>query len=78
MATTTGTIGAILVACGIRGYALGHLNGVQRLLIFIGGLLFIAPGIYLALAGLAFTFAALALQRVGMRLMSRDSKRVAT
>lgn len=52
-AIVTATLGAILVAAGIRGYAFGHLNSVQKIIIFAGGLLLIAPGIYMPLIGLA-------------------------
>ncbi|NQV56849.1 MAG: TRAP transporter fused permease subunit [Rhodospirillales bacterium] len=48
----TATVGAVLLAGGIRGYMLGLLNVVQRLVLFGGGLLLIAPGIVLPLAGL--------------------------
>ncbi len=63
-AAGTAAIGAILVACGVRGYALGHLGVAPRIVIFAAGLLFIAPGIYLPLGGLALALAGLALARL--------------
>jgi len=78
LAIVTGVIGAVFVACGIRGYALGNLNVLQRTLILAGGLFFIAPGIYFALAGLGFTAVALALQRISLNSADHASKRIAT
>jgi len=60
LAIGTAAIGATLLAAGIRGYALSALNPLQRVMVFIGGLLFIAPGITLPLIGLAASLAALA------------------
>lgn len=59
LATGTAVIGSVLLACGLRGYALAPLNGVQRVLMMVAGLLFIAPGwlypgIGLALAIVSF------------------------
>jgi TRAP-type uncharacterized transport system fused permease subunit len=48
----TAVAGSVLLAGGIRGYMFGMLNVVQRLVLFGGGLLLIAPGITLPLAGL--------------------------
>ena len=60
MAVATALIGASLLAAGIRGYAIGLLNIVQRLLLMGGGLLLIAPGITLPLIGLGVSVLALA------------------
>ena len=48
----TAVAGSVLLAGGIRGYMFGMLNVVQRLVLFGGGLLLIAPGVTLPLAGL--------------------------
>lgn len=58
LATLTAIVGSVLLACGIRGYALDHLGPVQRLLFIVGGLLFIAPGWKLPLTGLVIVAAA--------------------
>jgi TRAP transporter 4TM/12TM fusion protein len=60
MAVATALIGASLLAAGIRGYAIGLLNIVQRLILIGGGLLLIAPGFKLPLIGLGLSVAALA------------------
>ena len=60
MAVITALIGASLLAAGIRGYAIGLLNIVQRLVLMGGGLLLIAPGFKLPLIGLGISAAALA------------------
>ena len=51
LAVTTATVGAILLACGVRGYALWPLNPVPRVLIAAAGLMCTAPGLHFALAG---------------------------
>ena len=53
VAIVTAAAGAVLLAAGIRGYGLAPLNVFQRLVVFCGGLLLIAPGIYPPLIGLA-------------------------
>ncbi len=60
IAIVTAIVGATLLAAGIRGYAFVRLNVVQRLIILAGGLLLIAPGIYMPLIGLAAALAVLA------------------
>ena len=60
MAVATALIGASLLAAGIRGYAFGLLNIVQRLLLMGGGLFLIAPGITLPLIGLGVSVLAVA------------------
>jgi TRAP transporter 4TM/12TM fusion protein len=47
----TAVVGATLLACGIRGYALTPLDPVRRVLVGAGGLAMIGPGIYPPLAG---------------------------
>jgi TRAP transporter 4TM/12TM fusion protein len=59
LATGTAVVGSVLLACGLRGYALASLNAIQRVLLIAAGLLFIAPGLLypaigLALAAVAF------------------------
>lgn len=44
LATTTAFIGACLVAAGTRGYLFSPLNMLQRSVIFVAGLFWIAPG----------------------------------
>lgn len=58
LATATAAAGAVLLACGIRGYALDLLGPVQRVLFVIAGLLFIAPGWLPPTAGLVIVAAA--------------------
>ena len=60
LAVVTAIIGATLVACGIRGFALSPLNVIQRLVVFAGGLLLIAPGLTMPLIGLGAGLAAIA------------------
>jgi len=52
LAVTTATVGAMLVAGSVRGYFLDLLHPFQRVILFAAGLLFIAPGIAMPLAGL--------------------------
>jgi TRAP transporter 4TM/12TM fusion protein len=59
LAVITAVIGATLVACGIRGFALSPLNVIQRLVVFAGGLLLIAPGLTMPLIGLGLGLAAI-------------------
>jgi TRAP transporter 4TM/12TM fusion protein len=49
----TALVGAILLACAIRGFAFARLGMVQRILAGAGGLLLIGPGIYPPLIGAA-------------------------
>jgi len=60
LGVTTAVVGAMLVAGSIRGYFLGLLHPVQRIIFFAAGLLFIAPGIAMPLAGLGAATLALA------------------
>jgi TRAP-type uncharacterized transport system fused permease subunit len=50
-AIATALVGAVLLACGIRGYAFTRLVPMQRVLAGAGGLLLIGPGIYPPLIG---------------------------
>ena len=52
LAIVSAAIGATLLAAGIRGYLFGLLNPFQRLILFAAGLMLIAPGLSLPLAGL--------------------------
>jgi len=65
LATTTAFVGAVLLAAGIRGYALGLINGWQRTLLIVAGIFFIAPGITLPLMGLVLTGTALGPRLIG-------------
>ncbi len=67
LAITTAAIGATLVAAGIRGYLFGLLNPFQRLVLFGAGLLLIAPGLTLPLAGLAAAAAVLSPKLMRLR-----------
>jgi len=60
LAVVTAMIGAILVAGAIRGYCFGLLHPLQRIVFLAAGLLFIAPGIVMPLAGLGAAVVALA------------------
>lgn len=53
-AVTTAIIGAVMLACGVRGYALSALGPVRRLAAAVGGLLMIGPGLYPPLLGIVF------------------------
>ena len=57
----TALVGAVLLACAIRGYALQPLNVVSRLLIGAAGILFIGPGYYPPLVGIVLAGAAVAI-----------------
>ncbi len=59
-AVVTASIGATLVAAGVRGYLFGSLAHYQRLLILAAGLLFIAPGFKFLLVGLVLAVMAMA------------------
>ena len=61
-AFTTALVGAVLLAAGIRGYALGRLSPPARLLVGAGGLSFIAPGLELLAAGILLVLAAFVIQ----------------
>ena len=67
LAVVTATLGATMLAAGIRGYAFASLNAVQRIMTMGGGLLLIAPGLYLPLAGVAAGAVALAPQLRALR-----------
>ena len=67
-ATVTAVVGSVLLACGIQGYALDHLRPLQRLLFIAGGLLFIAPGWKLPLAGLAIVTVAYSMRFLRTRV----------
>jgi TRAP-type uncharacterized transport system fused permease subunit len=64
----TAVAGSVLLAGGIRGYMFGHLNVLQRLVLFSGGLLLIAPGVVLPLAGLGASALVLAPKLTQLRL----------
>ncbi len=50
-AIATALVGAVLLACGIRGYALSVLDPLRRLVLIVAGLLMIGPGLYPPLIG---------------------------
>ena len=56
-AISTALVGAVLLACGIRGYAFTALSPVQRILAGAGGLLLIGPGLYPPLIGTVLALA---------------------
>ena len=60
LATTTALIGAVLLACGIRGYAFSPIGSASRLILVVAGILFILPGLILPGIGLVLTLIALA------------------
>jgi TRAP-type uncharacterized transport system fused permease subunit len=64
----TAVVGSVLLAGGIRGYMFGHLNVLQRLVLFGGGLLLIAPGVVLPLAGLGASLLVLAPKLTQLRI----------
>jgi TRAP-type uncharacterized transport system fused permease subunit len=59
------------VACAVQGFMLGRINAIERTLVFIAGLLFIAPGIYLPAIGLAIMLALLGTKRFGQHAVQR-------
>ena len=69
-AIATALVGAVLVACGVRGFALAPLGAVRRIIIGVGGLLLIGPGVYPPLAGIALAAAAIAPWPAGLRKRS--------
>jgi len=71
MAVTTALIGACLVAAAMRGYLLSPLNLVQRLLAFVAGCLWIAPGLEFATAGLVLAVLTLTPDILGMLRQNR-------
>ena len=60
MAVVTAALGAALLAAGIRGYGFALLNPIQRVIVFGGGLLLIAPGLTMPAIGLGVGAVALA------------------
>jgi TRAP-type uncharacterized transport system fused permease subunit len=73
-AIATALIGAVLVACGIRGFALGPLGPLRRITVALAGLLLIGPGVYPPLAGVALAAAAIVPWPSGMRTRSARQK----
>lgn len=53
LAIVTAVAGAVLLACGVQGWALARLGVLSRILAAAGGLLLIGPGIWTAVAGIA-------------------------
>lgn len=49
----TAITGSLLLACGVRGYALSEMGPIARMLIAGGGLLMIGSGLYLPIIGAA-------------------------
>lgn len=52
IAIVTALAGAVMLACGVQGWAFGRLNAVARIMAAGGGLLLIGPGVWTALAGI--------------------------
>ena len=67
LATGTATVGAVLVACGVRAFLLRNLNALESVVIFGAGVLLILPGFKLPLAGLAIAAAMAAVQFIQAR-----------
>ena len=76
LATSTALVGAILLAAGIRGYAYGMISGVQRVILVVAGILFIAPGLKLPAIGLVLTLLALAPQALPRAKRPADAESV--
>ncbi len=51
-AVSTATIGAVLIACAVRGFTVRNMNVIERILCFGAGALFIAPGLQMPAIGL--------------------------
>lgn len=60
---STAIIGMIGVSSALIGYLTGNLNTFQRVLLFVGGLLMIYPGLVTDAAGLAIIAGTFVLQR---------------
>jgi TRAP transporter 4TM/12TM fusion protein len=69
-AIASALIGAIFLACGLRGFAFTILDPIRRLALIAGGILMIGPGLYPPLAGLALSVAALAVPPIRIRTRS--------
>ncbi len=63
MSLSTAIIGMIGVSSALIGYLTENLNGFQRVLLFVGGLLMIYPGLITDAAGLAIIAGTFVLQR---------------
>jgi TRAP transporter 4TM/12TM fusion protein len=70
----TATVGAVLIAAGIRGYAFDHLNVFQKILVLAGGLLMIAPGVYMPVIGLAIALLTLGIPFIMRRIGSQGAE----
>jgi TRAP-type uncharacterized transport system fused permease subunit len=64
LAIITAVTGSVLLASGIHGYLTSRLNLVQRLLVGMGGLLLVVPGVYVPLFGLMLAVIGAAAARV--------------
>jgi TRAP-type uncharacterized transport system fused permease subunit len=58
-AIATAFVGAVLLACGIRGFAVTPLNLLSRVLAIVGGLMMIGPGVYPPVLGAALAAVAI-------------------
>ena len=76
LAISTAIVGAVLVACAVQGYLLSDINILERIAVFIAGVLFILPGYKLPLAGLAIMLGVLAAQHYAGRLVRRTVETV--
>ena len=61
-AVGTATVGAVLIACGARGFALRDMGPIERVIFLFAGALFIAPGLELPASGLAIAVVLLGIQ----------------
>jgi TRAP transporter 4TM/12TM fusion protein len=73
-AIATAFVGAVLLACGIRGYAFTHLGMLQRFAAAAGGLLLIGPGIVPPLIGSAIAAAGVVPWAGVLRLRAQSAK----
>ncbi len=53
VASVSAAVGIIALVAGVGGYLLGPTNLIERVLLIIGGLLLLAPGVTADIAGLA-------------------------
>ncbi len=65
LAAGTAAVGAVLVACAVRGYMLRDLYVMERIVTLVAGLLFIAPGLTMAGIGLVILLGLIAVQKIG-------------
>ncbi|QNB45336.1 TRAP transporter fused permease subunit [Thermanaerosceptrum fracticalcis] len=67
MVTITATIGVIALAGAVEGYLLTHANALTRVLLLVGALCMIKPGVITDVVGIVVIAAAVLLQRMEIK-----------